>query len=388
MSARTLLDGNTFESAVQMMNLSNNRYRIRKGTLFGQAGAVSVVHSPDGVPMENGVPKIVPVESRASSPQNRRKPINDQLVKETTDRSECQSPSPPNMYAGSGQDLRAATQNLPGDSLKHVQCIIDSLPMKLSAEQRKKAEELICDNAELFSKSEFDIGRTSMAKHHIDTGTSLPFKQPLRRHPMAHLPIIDRHVDEMIKAGVVPPTVSEWASNVVLIKKPDQTWRFCVDMRQLNNLTLKDSYPLPRGDTCLESLGGAVYISSLDLRQGYWQQELDEKSSQKAAFVTRRGVFKFNVLAYGLCNAPASFQRLMDMVLNGLTWQFCLVYLDDVVVFSSTFEDHLLRLQQVFDRFRSANLKLKASKCKLFQRQIKFLGNIVSAEGISPDPEK
>jgi len=136
------------------------------------------------------------------------------------------------------------TQNLPGDSFEHVQCIIDSLPMDLSTEQRRNAEELICDNAELLSMSEFDIGRTFMAKHHIDTGTSRPFKQPLRRHPMAHLPIIDRHVDEMVKAGVVSPTVSEWASNVVFIKKPDQTWRFCVAIRQLHNFTLKDSYPV------------------------------------------------------------------------------------------------------------------------------------------------
>ena len=403
MTARTLLDGNVFESAVQVMNLTDKSYRVRGGTLFGQADEVNVVHQPDGVTHADR--RLETVSEELSPQQSCRTPKVGQEDKETTDCSNDQSWYPRFIHTVSSRyrstvetksprsgsaddDVRPTTEESPGDAAEHVQCIIDSLPADLSTQQQSKAEELIWDNSDLFSKSEFDIGRTSVSKHHIDTGTSRPFKQPLRRHPLAQLPIIDDHVDKMIKAGVVSPTVSEWASNVVLIKKPDQTWRFCVDMRQLNNLTLKDSYPLPRVDSCLESLGGAVYFSTLDLRQGYWQQELDEESSQKTAFVTRRGIFKFNVLAYGLCNAPASFQRLMDMVLNGLTWQICLVYLDDVVVFSPTFEDHMSRLQRVFDRFREARLKLKPSKCKLFQRQIRFLGHIVSVDGVSPDSEK
>jgi hypothetical protein len=117
---------------------------------------------------------------------------------------------------------------------------------------------------------------------------------------MGHLQIIDDQVDQLLRNGIVSLCVSEWASNVVLIRKSDQTWRFCIDMRQLNTLATKDSYPLPRIDSCLDSLGGATYFSSLDLRQGYWQVGMDEESSLKTAFVTRRGVFKFNVLAYGL----------------------------------------------------------------------------------------
>ena len=396
MTARTLLDGNVFESAVQVMNLTDRSYRVRKGTLFGQAEEVNVVCQPDEVTSADR--HLEPVSQEFSPSMSRRTPkvgeqdeyqsLRPHFIHTVSSRNRPTTEATSPIYGSADEDISSTTEYSPGDPAEHVQCIIDSLPADLSTQQRSKAEELILDNTDLFSKSEFDIGRTCVSKHHIDTGTNRPFKQPLRRHPLAHLPIIDDHVDKMLKAGVVSPTVSEWASNVVLIRKPDQTWRFCVDMRQLNNLTLKDSYPLPRVDSCLESLGGAVYFSTLDLRQGYWQQELDEDSSQKTAFVTRRGIFKFNVLAYGLCNAPASFQRLMDMVLNGLTWQICLVYLDDVVVFSSTFEDHVSRLQQVFDRFRVARLKLKPSKCKLFQRQIRFLGHIVSAEGVSPDPEK
>ena len=191
-----------------------------------------------------------------------------------------------------------------------------------------------------------------------------------------------------VNGGVIEPTVSPWASNVVLVRKPSGELRFCVDYRQLNNLTVKDSYPLPRIDSCLDSLGGAKYFSTLDLRSGYWQIEADKETSEKTAFVTRKGIYKFNVLSFGLSNAPAIFQRLMDLVLLGLNWQICLAFLDDVVVMSSNFEQHLERLQQVFERFRGANLKLNAGKCHLIQEKVKFLGSIVSRDGIAPDPEK
>ena len=134
--------------------------------------------------------------------------------------------------------------------------------------------------------------------------------------------------------------------------------------------------------------GGARYFSTLDLCSGYWQVEFDKESSEKTAFVTRKGIYKFNVLSFGLSNAPAIFQRLMDLVLLGLNWQICLAFLDDVIVMSSTFEQHLEHLQQVFERFRGANLKLNAGKCHLIQEKVKFLGSIVSRDGIAPDPEK
>ena len=174
----------------------------------------------------------------------------------------------------------------------------------------------------------------------------------------------------------------------MLVKKSDGSLRFCIDYRQLNNLTVKDSYPLPRIDTCFDALGGAKFFSTLDLRQGYWQVENDPETADKTTFITRKGAFKLKVLPFGLCNAPAVFQRLMNLVMMGLTWEACLVFLDDIVVMSTTFEQHLERLRAVFERLRSANLKLKPSKCKLFQLKVKFLGSVVSAEGIEPDPDK
>ena len=192
----------------------------------------------------------------------------------------------------------------------------------------------------------------------------------------------------MAANGIVELAISPWSSNVVLVRKKDGGLRFCVDFRQLNSLTVKDSYALPCTDMCLEALGGARFFSTLDCRQGYWQIELDEKSSEKTSFVTRLGVWKFKVLPFGLSNAPACFQRLTDLVLTGLQWETCLAFLDDIIVFAPTFEQQIQRLSMVLDRLRKANLKLKPSKCSLFQLKVRFLGSIVSGAGIEPDPEK
>jgi hypothetical protein len=272
--------------------------------------------------------------------------------------------------------------------LQHLFPILDSLSSELSTEEEREAKQFIMRYADIFSKNEFDIGRTDVIRHSINTSTNTPVRQPLRRHPIAQLPVIDQHVEKMLKHDIIEPVSSPWASNVVLVRKQDGSLRFCVDYRQLNSLTLKDAYPLPRIDSCLDSLGGAIYFSTLDLRSGYWQTELDEATAEKTTFETRKGSWKFKVLPFGLCNAPASFQRLMDMLLVGLTWQSCLVYLDDIIVFSNTFEQHVKRLDAVFQRIKQANMKLNVSKCKLFRSKVHFLGHVISQKGIEPDPSK
>ena len=242
---------------------------------------------------------------------------------------------------------------------------------------------------EFFSKSEFDIGMTQFVEHSIETADSRHVRQALYRHPIAYMPLIDDYVQQMQDNGIVEPRIgSEWLSNIVLARKKDGALRYCIDYRGLNAVTTKANYPLPRIDTCHDSLGGNFYFSSLDMRSGYWQGPVKEEDIDKTCFVTRKGIFGFKVLPFGLCNAPSTFQRLVDMALAGLTWEVCLAYLDDLIIFSSTFEQHLERLQMVFDRLVDADLKLKPSKCSLFQRKVKFLGSIVSGEGIEPDPEK
>ena len=172
------------------------------------------------------------------------------------------------------------------------------------------------------------------------------------------------------------------------MKKSDGTMRFCVDYRKLNQITKKDSYPLPRITEALDALGGARYFSTLDLRSGYWQVEMDNDSKEKTAFITHNGLYEFNVLPFGLCNSACTFQRLMTHVLRGLEWDICLVYIDDLILFSRTFEEHLLHLEQVFSRLREANVRLKPSKCHFVQPQVEYPGHIISAEGLRPNPWK
>ena len=192
----------------------------------------------------------------------------------------------------------------------------------------------------------------------------------------------------MLKNKVIRPSTSPWSSPIIMVRKKDGSWRFCIDFRKLNSVTHKDAYPLPRIDETLESLAGSTIFSTLDLASGYWQVELEESDKEKTAFSTTEGHFEFNVMPFGLTNAPSSFQRLMACVLSGLTSEQCLIYIDDIIIFSATFSEHLVRLRRVFQRIQDAGLKLKASKCRFVQPKVCYLGNIMSADGVEPDPAK
>ena len=175
--------------------------------------------------------------------------------------------------------------------------------------------------------------------------------------------MINEHLKEMLRHKVIEPFKSPWAFPIVLVPKKDGTLRFCVDYRKLNAITIKDSYALPRIDDALATLSGNTYFSSVDLNAGYWQIPMNEDDKDKTSFITDAGLFRFNVLAFGLTNAPATFPRYMDAVLAGLKWNILLVYIDDVLIYSKTFHDHLRDLEEVFDRLIEANMQLKPSKC-------------------------
>ena len=192
----------------------------------------------------------------------------------------------------------------------------------------------------------------------------------------------------MQSQGVIEPCQSEWGSNIVLVKKKDGSVRFCVDYRRLNNVTQKDVYPLPRVETCLDTLSNAVWFSTFDMRSGFHQVPVNPRDVNKTTFVCHKGSFRFPKMPFGLCNAPATFQRLMDTVLAGLNFEICLAYLDDIIVFSRDVESHLARLTQLFQKLREANLKLKPSKCCLLQRRVTFLGYVISQNGVETDPDK
>ena len=194
-------------------------------------------------------------------------------------------------------------------------------------------------------------------------------------------------VQQMLSSNVIRPSNSPWVSPVVMVRKKDGSLRFCVDFRQLNAATVKDAHPLPRIDDLLDALHGAKWFSTLDLKSGYWQVPISEQDKEKTAFRTSSGqLFEFNQVPFGLCNAPATFSCFMDRVLAGLHWETCLFYLDDIIVFSSTWEEHLARLREVFERLRHAKLKLGAAKCTFAAKEVSYLGHSVTEEGLLPGP--
>ena len=194
----------------------------------------------------------------------------------------------------------------------------------------------------------------------------------------------------MLSRDIVEPSQGPWSSPIVLLKKKDGSTRFCIDLRKVNDLTRKDAQPLPRIDDTLDTMGEACYFSILDLARasGYWQVALDPNDKEKTAYATLFGLYQFRVMPFGLCNAPATFQRLMEQVLAGLHWTCCLVYLDDIIVFSRSVPDHLSKLREVFSQLKGAGLKVKPSKCDLLRRSVQYLGHILSARGVETDPEK
>ena len=163
---------------------------------------------------------------------------------------------------------------------------------------------------------------------------------------------------------------SPWSSPVVLVTKKDGSQRLCIDYRRLNAATVKDAFPIPRVDDSFAALSGSRWFSTLDLASGYWQVAMDTNTQEKAAFVTPSGLYEWNVMPFGLCNAPSTFARLMELVLKGLHWKICLIYLDDVIVMGHTTEEELERLKQVFEQLTRAGLKLKPKKCFLFQKRV------------------
>ena len=270
-----------------------------------------------------------------------------------------------------------------------IQLFLDSIQeLETEAEEERWAQFLV-DYQDVFAASPLDLGRTGIVKHKIDTGNHAPIKQPPRRVPMHRREGVQDEIAKMLDRGVIEPCDGPWASPIVLVAKKGGELRFCVDFRELNEVTRKDAYPLPRIEDNLDCLQGAHWYSTLDLLSGFWQVEVAEEDRDKTAFtVGGQGLFRFVTMPFGLCNAPATFQRLMENVLAGLTWQVAVLYIDDIIVFSATFDEHLERLGQVLGRLASAGLTLKPTKCKLMRHKVEFLGHIVSADGVAADPAK
>ena len=278
-------------------------------------------------------------------------------------------PEPLQLHAGQSigvlevVHLAEAPTSAPPSSMHLINPCQPPLPDGLSPLQQQQLNELFKEFQDIFSQGDDDLGNTPLLEHGIETHGP-PLRQPYRRQNPAVRREEMTQVQQMLSSNVIRPSNSPWASPVVMVRKKDGSLRFCVDFRQLNAATIKDAHLLPRIDDLLDALHGAKWFSTLDLKSGYWQVPIAEQDKKKTAFRTSSGqLFEFNQVSFGLCNAPATFSRLMDRVLAGLHWETCLFYLDDIIVFSSTWEEHLARLREVFERLRHDKLKLGAAKC-------------------------
>ena len=267
------------------------------------------------------------------------------------------------------------------DSLPYTASIYDSCG-------HPGIDEVMRQYTDVFDEDLSNLGHCDIIPLTVNVDGHRPIRQRAYRTPLPKRNVVDEQVDEMLKAGVIQTSTSPWAAPVTLTPKKDSSYRFCIDYRKLNAVTVKDCYPLPLIQDIFDQLGGAKLFSTLDLKSGYWQIPVDPKDRQKTAFTCHRGLFEFNRMPFGLANAPAIFQRTMDKVLHGLIGVCCFVYIDDIIIYSRNAAEHAHHLKLVMDRLRAAGLKVKPGKCKIAQTEVKLLGYIVSTDGISSDPEK
>src|SRR5919205_3717079 len=255
----------------------------------------------------------------------------------------------------------------------------------LDQHQHDNFQRLLAENNDVCAKNQMDIGRTAILKHSINTGNAEPIAQTFYKANPMKKEFIKKEIEEMLKKGIIRPSLSPWASPVVVVGKKDGTQRLCVDYRKLNGITKSDRYPIPRIDSLLESFREANWFSGIDLASGYWQVEMSRTDREKTAFIVEQGLYEFNVMPFGLSNAPGTFQHLMNHVLQDFLGKFVAVYLDDIIIFSNSYEQHLDHLNQVFEALRKANLKIKLKKCFFCFPDIEFLGHVVGRNGIRPD---
>lgn len=215
---------------------------------------------------------------------------------------------------------------------------------------------------------------------------------PVNVRPYRYTPAqkdeIESQVQEMLNKGIIQPSSSPFSSPVLLVKKKDGTWRFCVDYRHLNAITVKNKYPLPIIDELLDELSGARWFTKLDLRVGCHQIRMQAMDEHKTTFKTHHGHFEFRVMPFGLTSAPATFQGCMNSILSPLLRKFVLVFVDDILIYNRTLSDHVQHLQSVFQILTEHHLKVKRSKCSFAQQRLAYLGHVISPNGVSTDEDK
>ena len=292
-------------------------------------------------------------------------------------------PPPQGTYYSNCRQEDGGKQESDPSLVDHLQRLVKAA--SASEEVQAQLEQLLNDWSSVCTDS---LGHTTVVRHGILTNDEVPVRRRAYRMSLEKQQYVAGEIKDMLRKGIIRPSTSPWAAPVVLVKKKCGKLRFCVDYRGINAKTPLDAYPMPHIHEILESMHAATVFSTLDLKSGYWQVEMDPQSILKTAFATSQGLYEFLVLPFGLKNAAATFQRLMETVLRELIGKFCFVYIDDIVIYSQNDQQHLQHLREVFSRLHGAGLTLNLGKCNLFQRSLTFLGHEVSGEGIHTETKK
>ena len=253
----------------------------------------------------------------------------------------------------------------------------------LSAAQKEEMRTIVEKRPNLFARDPKKPNITPVIKHSIDTGDERPAYAKPRRMPPAMEKEVREHANEMLKNDIIRPSESPWNCPIILLKRKGKS-RFVSDFRELNKKTKSDTYPLPNIKDCIERMEGAKYWTTLDAASAYWSVELEEKDREKTAFSIPHGKFEFNVMTFGLRNAGATYQRMMDIILSGLPPDRVLAYLDDIVIFSKSFDEHKRVVDMVLDKLEAAGITLRPEKCVFGSNEVNYLGYYMNEEGIRP----
>lgn len=278
--------------------------------------------------------------------------------------------------------------NSPQDKSDSVNLDFDLSDSPISEQDKERIINKLKSIPEVFAQDDSSYGHTTAVRHHIRLKDDAPFKErPRPIHPRDR-EAVRQHLKELLDAGIIKESESPFSSPVVLVRKKNGSIRLCIDYRKLNARTIKDAYALPNIEETFSALNGAKWFSVMDLKSGYYQVEMAEEDKPKTAFVCPLGFFEFNRMPQGVTNAPSTFQRLMEKCVGDLHLNKVLVFLDDLIVFSDTLEEHETRLMRVLQRLRDYGLKLSPEKCHFFQTSVKYLGHVVDAQGVHTDPDK
>lgn len=258
----------------------------------------------------------------------------------------------------------------------------------LSGVQKTQVHKLLEDFRDIFSHNKKDLGFCKYLKHEIDIKENSPIQQMKTKVPLNVEDWVDNQVDKLKEMGVIRESTSPWSAPVVVVKKKSGDFRLCIDFRRLNSLTIKPIYSIPDTQSLFNHLEEAKVFSSIDVSNAYYQIGIREEDKKLTAFSTRKGHWEFNRMPFGLSGAPFSFQRLMNIILREENWLMCLVYLDDVLIFAKNFDEHMRRLKIVFQKIKDSGIKLSPLKCNLFQKEVQYLGHLITESGIKTDPSK